>query len=452
MIKCFWNYFDDDDTQSLNLRLLGIIPPGLYKGFDPIYNQNWVFQLDQSQTGFEEVLKDNNTTRKVGIIQTRQGAIIRSDETHNVTIASSESQPRIDLIVCEFEYVEVQGGETIIIYAIKGTAASNPQPPSLNHPTKQVVLGELFIPANANNLGDSGVEFTKNVTPFFNGDAIPDDIARLNYNQEFTKRNTHSFGTGLYFSSQYNLPENNNVILNYGTDLTPTFNIHYLSDSPIGTRFSIFVNPGTSSNTSYIFDINIINDSNATPPFTSNSIKIYTPDGKNISSSFNSDKDFNPYSSFVIEVERTSQGYEVINTTHGSHLTSDWNTVGDTNAPSFNSGWGDNFTSSNAPRYLKFRKKLPENRVEIYGSAILTTGSSFTGSKTLFTLPADYRPTSAVYIMGTMFRLVNPGFLHHTPIIIKIDPAGVVTVYSFDIGTTINDSTYVVIDDNFLIE
>lgn len=162
----FWNYKADDKTLSLNERDLILIPHGLYCGFDAILsNANMNLVLDHTTTNKKKVDINLNLTNALGIWKSKQGVIVVEDAQLTLPITGGNTQPRIDLVVAEHEYIAVAGGTTAIYKIILGTPAANPVAPALTSPNKQIILGTLRVPASVANAAQC--TYTKSIPPDF---------------------------------------------------------------------------------------------------------------------------------------------------------------------------------------------------------------------------------------------------------------------------------------------
>lgn len=167
----YFNYKEDDKTNLLNRQFIGIMPYGLYRGFDAVLAAGLSLQLEHSTTGYDEVDIALNLRTGLGLVNSKQGTLVIEDAPLFLPIsANASSDPRIDLIVMEHEYLTVIGGQPAIYKVIQGIPAATPVAPALTDPNKQVILGELYCPAGMTSLTDAGVVYTKATTPLFSND------------------------------------------------------------------------------------------------------------------------------------------------------------------------------------------------------------------------------------------------------------------------------------------
>jgi len=158
-----WNYKDDDATALFNRCFTGIIPWGLYHGFDFVPASDLNLQLNHQTTGFTDVDKDGEASAKMGCFITKQGIVIKQDDSLTIgSIAPGNGiNPRIDIVIAEHQYVLVVGGQQALYSIIQGTPAASPVAPALTDPNKQIILGYLYMPAAATALDDTGVTYTR---------------------------------------------------------------------------------------------------------------------------------------------------------------------------------------------------------------------------------------------------------------------------------------------------
>lgn len=168
--RIFFNWKDDDLSDDLNRRTLGLIDAGLYRGFDRDVIAGMNLQLIHSVTGGDAVDLTLTPETRFGLVVTKQGGIVRDDTTIILPInPNSSGNPRIDIIYLEHEYLQIVGGLAASYGVIQGTPAATPVPPALINVNKQVILGYLFIPDGTTDLSDPTVIYTKADPPAFAG-------------------------------------------------------------------------------------------------------------------------------------------------------------------------------------------------------------------------------------------------------------------------------------------
>lgn len=179
----FWNYKDDDSTFDLNFRELGIFEAGRYRGFDPLLAAGLTLELNHLATGVDKTQLDGVTVTRYGLWNSKQGVIVTEDTAINLTIAAGDpTDPRIDLIVGQHQYIATTGGAVAIYLVIQGTPAPNPVAPALTLPDLQVELGRLYVPAGMTDLNGTGVVYTQALVPDYSGD---DTVAHTDRTNDF---------------------------------------------------------------------------------------------------------------------------------------------------------------------------------------------------------------------------------------------------------------------------
>lgn len=168
MQRRYWEYDADDKTIDLSAFLLGVHPPGLYRGFDFVPTADMTLRLDHATTGFRYTDINKVQSSLTGMLKTPQGVLIHEDEAVTLSLQpANSSNPRIDLVVCTHEYVEISGGAQAIYEVITGSPSSNPVAPQLSSPNIQVAIGQVIIPAGVTALNKAGVVYTRSEPPFF---------------------------------------------------------------------------------------------------------------------------------------------------------------------------------------------------------------------------------------------------------------------------------------------
>ena len=163
----FWNYRDDDLTFRLDQWLLGVIDAGLYRGFDPKLNGTLTLRLEHDVTGYVKTLKNGDLTNQLGVYVTKQGVLINEDAAIEVDIPPTGANARIDYVVAEHDYIDVDGGTEASYKVIQGPA--NGSLPTLTNPNVQIILGQLSLPPNTTSLLQTGVVYTKTQSPEYGG-------------------------------------------------------------------------------------------------------------------------------------------------------------------------------------------------------------------------------------------------------------------------------------------
>lgn len=247
MQKRLLNYKEDDSTFLLNQMLVGIIPAGLYFGFDANLDSTLILKLIQSQSGMTEIDIDLNESI-CGLIKTKQGVIVKDYDTIELPIEAGDVLPRIDLIICEHAYTEIAGGSQALYSVLKGTPASDPVKPLLTSENEQIEIGSLYVPAGMLLLTDADVVYTKVDQPQFANNTIRisnliSSIANClqksqNLNDVVSKSLART-NLDVYSKNEVNT-EINNVLSGLSSFLEKTQNLNDLPDKGL-SRFNLDV-------------------------------------------------------------------------------------------------------------------------------------------------------------------------------------------------------------------
>lgn len=167
MQRVYWNWKDADLTADLNAWMHGMMPAGLYRGFDKgAASTGWTLVLDHAVNGFTRVDENLTVSPLTGIIKSPQGSIISENDSISLPVQPADAAPRYDIVVCSHQHVEVVGGQPAVYSVIKGTPSNViPQPPAVANPATDVIIGIITVPANASNI--NACTYTKSVTPTF---------------------------------------------------------------------------------------------------------------------------------------------------------------------------------------------------------------------------------------------------------------------------------------------
>lgn len=148
----FHNYKRPVDSFDENRRVLGIIEPGLYRGFDVFTpGVGLAFELSHGAKGITQTNSDNTTqTVAKGVLVTRHGGVVQEDAALalNLTTNTANTEDRYDLIVFEHQWLASVGGQAGVYSIIQGPNA-DPSIPALTNPKIQIALGHIKIPAGS---------------------------------------------------------------------------------------------------------------------------------------------------------------------------------------------------------------------------------------------------------------------------------------------------------------
>jgi len=171
-----FEYRADDSTFELNQRLLGIIEPGVYRGFDWDQQAGLNFIMSHATTGIQYYDSNELLNDPTGILVSKQGVTIKENASISLSIDVGNVFPRWDAIVMEHYYSEVTGGVPAIYLVIKGTPGSSPVKPSLTNASRQILIGYLYVPASMSSLAEGGVLFEKQAIPDLAGNGFKSQI------------------------------------------------------------------------------------------------------------------------------------------------------------------------------------------------------------------------------------------------------------------------------------
>lgn len=201
----FLNWQDDDSTKNLNHRGLGVLVPGVYKGYDVNLNVpgGTVLRLSMADGADFTLYDEVHTVEKRGVILTKQGVNIQENEDIDLVFTpNTSSHPRIDLVILEHEYVDVQDGSQGIYSIELGTPSSTPVAPTLAEAEIKIVIGELYVPAGALTVNSAGVVFTKSPVPTLAND--PTIVRTFNEQTVTGHKKFDSFSGASWKSTTYN--------------------------------------------------------------------------------------------------------------------------------------------------------------------------------------------------------------------------------------------------------
>lgn len=182
-----YEYGANDSTFNIfNRALNGILPAGLYCGFDFSPTANMTLTMIQGSTGLQ--FSDINLAQdRWSCIRSQQGVIVMENGNITVTMsANASTDPRIDVVYMEHVWQQILGGSNATYGVVQGTPATNPSAPALPNPEKQVKIAEIYIPGSTSALNATGVIYTKARTPTLGG---VDFFARTNDTNVFTMLN-----------------------------------------------------------------------------------------------------------------------------------------------------------------------------------------------------------------------------------------------------------------------
>lgn len=144
-----------------NLKLMGVIAPGRYRGFDKL-NQNagtLTFDLQHTNTGKTDYDIAFAPTGPKSVCISTQGTMIveDADVPGGFGFSCVTNLPnafiRYDAVYMAHEQIAIIGGQAATYGVVTGLVAETI--PALPNPDRQILLGYIEIPANAVNLDDA---------------------------------------------------------------------------------------------------------------------------------------------------------------------------------------------------------------------------------------------------------------------------------------------------------
>lgn len=202
--------------------------PGRFVGFDTMEQTSTLgFNIRHDATGTTYKNEVQTTIGPAGVLMTTQGVFVIEDTPltgFTVDTNSGNTFDRIDLLVCNHQFLNLAGGQAATYSIIKGPIG-NATPPALTNPFFQVIVGRILLPAGATDLNQC--TYFKERCP----DSGDGKDARLTDTNEFATLNQFNFAPINYGNLVYqeNLggqfgwtfdPVGNSFTLDYGF---PTF-------------------------------------------------------------------------------------------------------------------------------------------------------------------------------------------------------------------------------------
>lgn len=130
-----------------NFRLAGVIPAGVYAGFDTFAIVGGSqLKMTHASTGLKRLKADSTGDEgPFGVFSTRQGVLIYDDEEVQVTVDLAVTNPRIDILVVNHTFLDSPGGSPATYAVIKGAENAIPVRPPVALPLSQIILGHFIV-------------------------------------------------------------------------------------------------------------------------------------------------------------------------------------------------------------------------------------------------------------------------------------------------------------------
>lgn len=133
-------------------ELLGILEPGVYRGFDEGEFSGNTLTITHELTGASKTNKVGNATRgNLAILLSKQGSIIEEDAPVEVSIDYNvgNSEERIDLLIGTHFYQDAEDSGLDMVFSIVKGPLNDPSEPELPDPLNDIIIGKVYIPAEA---------------------------------------------------------------------------------------------------------------------------------------------------------------------------------------------------------------------------------------------------------------------------------------------------------------
>ena len=181
--KRFYEYKTPATSFEQGLVNQGLLPPGVYHGFDTITDAGGVgINLTVSHDGdaFKTIDDSLSLSANTAVCVTPQGKVIHIEGAIGpLGISDGIANQRIDYIIMEHEHVDNVGGQDAVFSVIEGP--SNGNEPVIPNPEKQILLAKVYIAPSATTF--AGLTFEYPDQPIF-GNLT--GLAFLNKIQQFT--------------------------------------------------------------------------------------------------------------------------------------------------------------------------------------------------------------------------------------------------------------------------
>lgn len=131
-------------------RWVGLLEPGVYRGFDSYSFNGTTVTLSHTQTGIEKTNKTGDgKSNKTAIILTPQGSVIHEDAAVELVVSTNSggANDRIDYVVGTHTYQNSSIGVDMVFSILQGPGDGSE--PVVSDVYNDVIIGKLIIPAGA---------------------------------------------------------------------------------------------------------------------------------------------------------------------------------------------------------------------------------------------------------------------------------------------------------------
>lgn len=154
MQKAFINYKDEVLSFPLVEKHMGIFKSGRYSGFDELATVNDLIITINHSSNVKKTLADNSQITNFGSFITPTGTVVHQESGIDLTIGNNIANPntRIDFIIAEHEFSEIQGGSQATYSILQGD--NNGDEPVLSDDKVQTLLAKISIAPNGSDFPD----------------------------------------------------------------------------------------------------------------------------------------------------------------------------------------------------------------------------------------------------------------------------------------------------------
>lgn len=134
--KRYFEFLDDDKTFDINSLNVGIIPKGIYAGYDVAAKKlrrsdvgqpdSYYLELSHTDTAVSEIDAQGDTLAPFSVLMTGQGVKITENAVVEIDFSSMPTTgTRYDYVICEHDYIPSAGGQQAVYSMIEGDETNN---------------------------------------------------------------------------------------------------------------------------------------------------------------------------------------------------------------------------------------------------------------------------------------------------------------------------------------